>query len=158
MLGYFDDQIATEQAFNRHGWFMTGDLGWLDEKGYLHICGRLKEVIIRGGRKIYPARIEALALRHPAVERAAVFPVDDGRLGEKACLALVCRPSAEPLGEAILEHLSAAGLSRYDMPEYLLELDSIRLTATGKVIKRHLVGGVREGRLRPVPVCWRGEV
>jgi len=157
MLGYFDDQIATEQAFNRHGWFMTGDLGWVDDKGCLRLCGRLKDVINRGGRKIYPARIEALALCHPAVERAAAFPVKDGRLGEKVCLAIVCRPSVAPGGEAILTHLNAAGLSKFDMPEYLLELAHMKLTATGKVIKRDLVEGVQQARLLPVPVRWRGD-
>jgi acyl-CoA synthetase (AMP-forming)/AMP-acid ligase II len=157
MLGYFDDQIATEEAFNRDGWFMTGDLGSLDDRGYLRICGRLKDVVSRGGRKIYPTQIEALALHHPAVERAAAFPVEDARLGEKVCLAIAYRPSMAPLGEAILEHLSVEGLSKFDMPEYLLELDQIKLTATGKVIKRDLVEGVRDGRLHPIPVRWQGD-
>src|SRR5580692_1854872 len=63
MLGYFDDQKATEAAFNAQGWFITGDLGWIDEAGYLHVTGRKKDVIIRGGRNIHPGPIEALALR-----------------------------------------------------------------------------------------------
>ena len=58
MLGYFDDQSATEDSFNADGWFMTGDLGWIDAQGYLRITGRKKDVIIRGGHNIYPARIE----------------------------------------------------------------------------------------------------
>jgi len=157
MLGYFDNQIATEQAFNRHGWLMTGDLGCVDDEGYLRLCGRLKDVINRGGRKIYPAPIEALALCHPAVERAAAFPVKDGRLGEKVCLAVVYRHSVAPGGKAILAHLNTAGLSKFDMPEYLLELDQMKLTPTGKVIKRDLVEGVQQARLCPVPVRWRGD-
>jgi acyl-CoA synthetase len=157
MLGYFDDQIATEEAFNSQGWFMTGDLGWLDANGYLRICGRLKDVIIRGGKKIYPARIEALALRHPAIQQAAAFPVADARLGEKVCLGIVFRAAKAISGGAILRHLKDAGLSKYDMPEYLLELDGMKLTATGKVIKRDLVDGVREDRLQPTPVRWRGD-
>ena len=55
MLGYFDDQKATEAAFNAQGWFITGDIGWIDEAGYLHVTGRKKDVIIRGGRNIHPA-------------------------------------------------------------------------------------------------------
>ncbi len=157
MLGYFDDQIATEEAFNSHGWFMTGDLGQVDANGYLRIRGRLKDVIIRGGKKIYPAPIEALALRHPAIERAAAFPVADTRLGEKVCLAVVFRGGMASDGDAILEHLNAEGLSRFDMPEYLLPLDQLKLTPTGKVIKRDLVDGVREGRFHPVPVRRRGD-
>ena len=73
MLGYFDDQAATETAFNAQGWFMTDDLGWIDDAGYLRVVGRLKDVIIRGGRNIYPARLEALAMRHDAMEKAAAY-------------------------------------------------------------------------------------
>src|SRR5215467_16268971 len=91
MLGYFDDRGANEAAFNAHGWFMTGDLGWMDEQGYLRVVGRQKDIIIRGGHNIYPTRIEALALRHAAVEKAAAFPVPDPRLGERVCLAVVAR-------------------------------------------------------------------
>jgi len=135
---------------------MTGDLGQVDANGYLRICGRLKDVIIRGGKKIYPARIEALAMRHPAIERAAAFPVADARLGEKVGLAVVFRSGTATGGDAILEHLNAVGLSRFDMPEYLLALDHMKLTATGKLVKRDLVDGVREGRFHPVPVRRRG--
>ena len=91
MLGYFDDQAATEDAFNTSGWFMTGDLGSIDAQGYLRIAGRNKDIIIRGGHNIHPARIEELATRHPAVQRAAAVPVKDARLGEKVCLAVVNR-------------------------------------------------------------------
>ncbi len=91
MLGYFDDQAATEDAFNKSGWFMTGDLGTIDAQGYLRITGRSKDIIIRGGHNIHPARIEELATRHPAVQRAAAVPVKDARLGEKVCLAVVFR-------------------------------------------------------------------
>src|SRR6202000_161874 len=58
MLGYFDDQATTEQWFNADGWFMTGDIGWMDEAGYLRVTGRKKDIIIRGGHNIYPAKIE----------------------------------------------------------------------------------------------------
>jgi acyl-CoA synthetase (AMP-forming)/AMP-acid ligase II len=149
MLGYFDDQLATEAAFNRDGWFMTGDLGSIDAEGYLRLCGRLKDVVNRGGKKIYPAGVEALAARHPAVERAAGFPVADARLGERLCLAIVFRPGMTASAAALLDHLAAQGLSRYDMPEYLLPLDRMPLTATGKPLKRHLVDAVSDGRLHP---------
>src|SRR5271170_5081533 len=105
MLGYFDDQKATEAAFNPQGWLMTGDLGWIDAAGYLHVTGRKKDVIIRGGRNIHPARIEALALRHDAIEKAAAFPVGDARLGERVCLAVVARGGMRVDPEAVLEHL-----------------------------------------------------
>jgi acyl-CoA synthetase (AMP-forming)/AMP-acid ligase II len=155
MLGYFGDQTATEGAFNAHGWFMTGDLGRLDDDGYLHVVGRQKDVIIRGGRNIYPARIEALALRHDAVEKAAVFPVADPRLGERVCLAVVARGNVALKSGALLEHLDRGGLSKYDMPEFILPLDEMPLTASGKIIKRELVRRVAEGRAQPQAVRFR---
>src|ERR1700730_15722441 len=155
MLGYFDDQAATEAAFNAQGWFMTGDLGWVDDAGYLRITGRLKDVIIRGGRNIYPARIEALAMTHDAVEKAAAFAVADPRLGERVCLAVVARKDMEAQPAAILRHLDLAGLSKYDMPEFILRLEEMPLTASGKVIKRELARWVEEGRIRPLPVHFR---
>ena len=155
MLGYFDDQAATEAAFNAQGWFMTGDLGWMDDAGYLRITGRLKDVIIRGGRNIYPARIEALAMGHDAVEKAAAFALADRRLGERVCLVVVARKDMQAEPEAILRHLDMAGLSKYDMPEFILPLDEMPLTASGRVVKRELARWVEEGRVRPVPVSYR---
>ncbi len=155
MLGYFDDQIATEAAFNALGWFMTGDLGWLDDQGYLRITGRKKDVIIRGGRNIHPAHIEALALRHEAVEKAAAFPLADPRLGERICLAVVLRANLSLDPNDILQHLDQAGLSPYDMPEFILPLTEMPLTASGKIIKRELLRWVDEGRVQPQPVRSR---
>jgi acyl-CoA synthetase len=152
MLGYFDDQSSTEKSFNAHGWFMTGDLGRLDAAGNVSIVGRMKDLIIRGGHNIHPARIEDYAMRHPAVQKAAVFPVADAVLGEKACLAVVLHAgeSAEP--EALLEHLDRLGLSKYEMPEYFLRLESFPLTASGKVLKRGLVEMVKTGAVTPAPI------
>ena len=155
MLGYFDDQAATEAAFNAQGWFITGDLGWMDEQGYLRVVGRQKDIIIRGGRNIYPARIEALALRHAAIEGAAAFPLADPRLGERVCLAVVLRQNKQVEPEAILQHLDVAGLSKYDMPEFIIPLKEMPLTASGKVRKGELVRRVAEGSLQPVPVRYR---
>jgi acyl-CoA synthetase (AMP-forming)/AMP-acid ligase II len=154
MLGYFDDQAATEDAFNAHGWFMSGDLGWVDQNGYLRVTGRKKDVIIRGGRNIYPARIEALAMRHTAIERAAAVPIADARLGEKVCLAVMFRPGQRIAAEQLLAHLDEAGLSRYDMPEYVVAVD-IPLTPSGKIRKRDVADWIREGRVTPTPVRWK---
>jgi acyl-CoA synthetase (AMP-forming)/AMP-acid ligase II len=152
MLGYFDDQAANDDAFNADGWFMTGDLGRIDQDGYLQITGRKKDLIIRGGHNIYPARIENLAMQHPAVARAAALPVPDQRLGEKVCLAVVLRPGHSVTPEALLAHLDRSGLSRYDMPEYYLALDDIPLTASGKILKRDIAGQIIEGRIVPSPI------
>jgi acyl-CoA synthetase (AMP-forming)/AMP-acid ligase II len=152
MLGYFDDQKATEDAFNRDGWFMTGDLGWVDENGYLRITGRTKDVIVRGGHNIYPARIEALASTHHAVQRVAAVPIPDRRLGERVCLAVMFQPGKAASPEEILKHLDDGGLSKYDMPEYFLQVDEIPLTASGKVRKRDIVDWIADGRARPTAI------
>jgi acyl-CoA synthetase len=154
MLGYFDNQIATEESFNRHGWFMSGDLGTLDERGCLRFVGRKKDLIIRGGHNIHPARLEDLAHRHPAVLKAAAFGVPDERLGEKVCLALIARAGERVAADAMLAHLHAVGLSKYDMPEYFVALDAFPLTASGKILKRELVQWARSGRIRPEAIRW----
>jgi acyl-CoA synthetase (AMP-forming)/AMP-acid ligase II len=152
MLGYFDDQTATETAFNASGWFMTGDLGRIDAAGYLRITGRKKDVIIRGGRNIHPAPIEALASKHPAVEQAAAFPLADPRLGERVCLAVVPGTGMTPDPAALLAHLKAGGVPIADLPEFILPLSEMPLTASGKIVKRELIQWVEEGRVRPEPV------
>ena len=148
MLGYFGNQEATEESFNASGWFLSGDLGSLGSDGNLSIDGRLKDLIIRGGHNIYPSEIEALAIRHESVERVAVFPVPDERLGEKGCIAVIGGIGAD----ALLFHLHAEGLSRYDMPEYFIRMDAFPLTASGKILKRELVEMARQGAIRPDPV------
>jgi acyl-CoA synthetase len=152
MLGYFGDQRATEAAFNTAGWFMTGDLGRLDDAGYLSITGRKKDVINRGGRKIYPARIEELARRYPGLESAAAFPVADPRLGERVCLAVVMSGDVPLDPGAFARHLAALGLPRSELPEFFLPLDRMPLTASGKIVKRELIEAVAEGRIAPVPM------
>lgn len=155
MLGYFGDQEATEKSFNREGWFLSGDLGRLDERGCLEILGRKKDLIIRGGHNIHPARIEDLAVRNPDVARAAAFGVRDARLGEKVCLAVIPAAGSVPDPQALLAHLAASGLSKYDMPEYVAVMREFPLTASGKVLKRELIEWAHSGRIQPVPVRWK---
>jgi acyl-CoA synthetase len=153
-LGYFDNQQATEESFNRAGWFMSGDLGRFDPNGNLEIVGRKKDLIIRGGHNIHPAKIEDLAMRHPAVARCAAFGVADYRLGEKVCLSVIFHEGAGATADELLLHLHQAGLSRYDMPEYFIAIDAYPLTASGKILKRELVEWAKSGHIRPIPVRW----
>jgi len=156
MLGYFDNQEATEGSFNREGWFMSGDLGRLDDQGCLEIVGRKKDLIIRGGHNIHPAKIEDFAMRHPAVARCAAFAVADRRLGEKVCLSVIFHEGAAAEPGELLAHLHEAGLSRYDMPEYFIAMTAYPLTASGKILKRELVEWAKSGRIAPLPVRWTG--
>jgi acyl-CoA synthetase len=155
-LGYFDNQRATEESFNRSGWFMSGDLGRFDANGNLEIVGRKKDLIIRGGHNIHPSRIEELAMRHKSIARCAAFAVADARLGEKVCLSVIFHEGESAEADDVLSHLHAEGLSRYDMPEYFIRMDSYPLTASGKILKRELVEWAKSGRIAPVPVRWTG--
>ncbi|CAM3693125.1 class I adenylate-forming enzyme family protein [Polaromonas hydrogenivorans] len=154
MLGYFSNQTATESSFNGSGWFLSGDLGRLDEAGNLQIVGRKKDLIIRGGHNIHPAHIEEYAHRHPSVKKAAAFGVPDERLGEKVCLAIISGDQP-PTSDDVLQHLAREGLSRFDMPEYFAVLPEFPLTASGKILKRELAQWVRTGRLQIQPVRFR---
>lgn len=155
MLGYFDDQAMTEQGLNAAGWFMTGDLGMIDASGNVHVTGRKKDMVIRGGKNIHPARVEELAMRHPAVWKAAAFPVPDDRLGERMCLSVIPRPGATPPApQDLLAHLARNGLPKPQMPEYHLDMSQFPMTASGKILKRELTAEVAAGRLVPVPVRW----
>jgi acyl-CoA synthetase len=133
---------------------MSGDLGQFDPGGNLQIVGRKKDLVIRGGHNIHPARIENLALSHPAVLKAAAFAVPDPRLGERLCLAIILRDGTRVEGEELLRHLDTAGLSKYDMPEYFVALEAFPLTASGKILKRELVEWAKTGRIQPAPVRW----
>lgn len=148
MLGYYGNQEATGRSFNRHGYMLSGDLGALDDKGNLRILGRSKDLIIRGGHNIFPARIEALSLTHPGLSKAAAFPVPDDRLGEKVCLAVIGKVSAEE----IIAHLADEGLSKFDMPEWFIAMESLPLTPSGKILKRELTAMVKRGEITPRPV------
>ncbi|MEH2563680.1 class I adenylate-forming enzyme family protein [Bradyrhizobium sp. AZCC 2289] len=148
MLGYFGEQNATETSFNRDGWFLSGDLGVVDNAGNLRIEGRLKDTIIRGGRNIYPSHIEAAALRHQNVGQVVAFPVPDDRLGERVCIAV--SGSVEP--DDLVQHLRNSGISKYDMPEFFVRVDELPLSPSGKILKRELALQVRRGELRPSPV------
>lgn len=148
MLGYFANQEATERSFNRDGWFLSGDLGFIDACGNLRIVGRLKDLIIRGGHNIFPAQIEALALRHPRIKKVAAFPIPDARLGEKVCLAIQGDIDAED----VLPHLDEQGLSKYDMPEWVAFVTKFPLTPSGKILKRELINMHKSGVVVPLAV------
>lgn len=148
MLGYFNNQTATETSFNKDGWFLSGDLGVLDKAGNLSIDGRIKDLIIRGGHNIYPSHIETAAVRHHDAGKVAAFPVPDERLGERVCIAVSGLVEVDDL----MQHLREQGLSKYDMPEYFLRVEEFPLTPSGKILKRELALRVRRGELQPIAV------
>jgi acyl-CoA synthetase (AMP-forming)/AMP-acid ligase II len=130
--GYLDDPAATAAAFLPGGWFRTGDLGALDDDGFLYLRGRINEIINRGGEKIAPADVERVLASHHAVAAAAVFPVPDARLGEDIVAAVVLNPEM-PATPWELRAWMLERLSPFKVPRRIWLVDALPLTPTGKV-------------------------
>ena len=130
--GYLDDAVENAAAFLPGGWFRTGDLGFLDDDGFLTILGRANELINRGGEKISPYEVDQVLQRHPAVAEAAAFAVRDARLGEDIVAAVVLRPG-ETVTVRELRRWLLCHLSPTKAPRRIWVLDQLPRTATGKV-------------------------
>ncbi|MEU9017697.1 AMP-binding protein [Actinomadura sp. NPDC048394] len=134
-IGYTDPEL-TERAFDEDGWYRTGDVGVVDEDGYLTITDRKSDIIIRGGENISALEVEEALLGMPGVAEAAVVAAPDERLGEHAAAVLRLRPGRKPpsLGE-MRDHLERMGLARQKWPEELHAVEDFPRTASGKIQK-----------------------
>ena len=137
MQGYFEDEAATREAIDEQGWLHTGDVGVVDERGYLRITDRLKDMYISGGFNCYPAEIERLMAPHPAVAQVAVIGVADERLGEIGCAFVVRRPGAE-LSEADCIAWCRRQMANYKVPRHVRFVDALPTNASNKVDKKSL--------------------
>ena len=137
--GYFDHPEADREAFSAGGWFRTGDLAVITGEGNVAITGRCKDVINRGGLKYNPRDVEDLLATHPQIDMAAIVPVPDPVLGERACCCITVAGDAAPTLEAICAYLDEHGVAKVRWPERLEVLDAMPLTATRKIIKGRLV-------------------
>ena len=140
MTGYFDDPEATAAAIDADGWLHTGDLGILDDRGYLKIAGRIKDMFIVGGFNAYPAEIENTLLGHPDVAQAAVVGVPDERLGEVGRAFIVPQAGASVDTEELIAWCRER-MANYKVPRTVVLRDSFPLNATGKVMKDELLAG-----------------
>ena len=134
MRGYWEDPEATAAAVDPARWMHTGDLGVMDEEGYLNIVGCIKEMVIRGGENVYPREIEEVLHQHPAVAQAQVFGVPDERMGEELVVWVARREGAD-LGEDELRAFCRERMARYKVPRYVRFVDEFPMTVTGKVQK-----------------------
>ncbi|MFN8217828.1 MAG: AMP-binding protein [Solirubrobacterales bacterium] len=146
-VGFFNDPQRTSATFLADGWVRSGDLGILDEEGFLTIVGRKKEIIIRGGLNIAPREIEELILLHPAVAEAAVVGLPHPRLGEATCAAVVLREGQSLDLADLVAFLRQQGMATYKLPQRLELLAALPRTLTGKVQKFEIVKGL-EGETR----------
>lgn len=134
--GYYGNAEATAETF-RDGWLFTGDMGYLDDDGYLFIVERKKDLVIRGGLNVYPKDVEEVIYRHPAVKEAAVVGVPDLRMGEEVCAYIVKRDGAAATAEDIILHCQA-NLAKYKTPRYVEFVDALPKTNIGKIQKKEL--------------------
>jgi non-ribosomal peptide synthetase component E (peptide arylation enzyme) len=144
-LGYFNDPERTRDALSADGWLFSGDLGTIDREGFLHVEGRKKDIINRGGLKISAAEIEGLLCEYVAVRAVAVVGVPDPLMGEKSCAFVVPAGGTTPTLDDLVSLLRKKGVATYKLPEYLVLLDELPMTPTGKVQKFRLREGWSSG-------------
>jgi len=137
-VGYADPRLDAD-AFTDDRWFRTGDIGVVDRDGYVTLTGRKKDVVVRLGEKVSAAEVEALLRHHPAVDEVAVVAVPDPRTGERACAVVVLRGGVMPPSlEELTSFLVGQGLSSRKLPEQIEVVDTLPVSASGKVDKQVL--------------------
>ncbi|MBQ7565227.1 MAG: AMP-binding protein [Lachnospiraceae bacterium] len=131
MLCYYKVDLD-DQSIDDNGWLHTGDMGYLDENGYLHITGRIKELIIRGGENIMPSEVESAVSKHEAVENVKVVGVTDSFFGEVVCACVVMKPGRE-FNEDEMKAFLASHLAKYKLPAYYMVYKEFPKLASGKM-------------------------
>lgn len=150
MLGYFEMPEETATTLQEDGWLHTGDLGSMDERGYLRITGRLKDMIIRGGENIYPREIEEILFAHPNLSEAVVLGLPDQEWGERVVAVVkVADAGNQPTPEELHTYCRER-LAKYKTPVEWFVVDDYPLTASGKIQKFNLRKDIEAGRITPI--------
>ena len=134
MKGYYNNSEATQEAIDTDNWLHTGDLGTMDENGYVRVTGRLKDMIIRGGENVYPREIEEFLYQHPKVLDVQVTGVPDEKYGEEAAAWIILKEGQIATEEEIKEFCTGK-ISRHKIPRHIFFIDSYPMTASGKIQK-----------------------
>lgn len=137
MKGYWNRPDVTRSSFDEEGWFHSGDVAYVDEDGFYYICDRLKDMVISGGENVYPAEVESVLYRHPAVAEAAVIGAPDARWGERVVAIVALRPGTSLTLEE-LQNFARQSLAGYKIPRELRVVDALPRNPTGKVLKGQL--------------------
>jgi len=135
--GYWNNPQATAAVYDADGWFHTGDLVYHDEEWYFYVVDRKKDMFISGGENVYPAEIEAVLYRHPAVHMCAVVGVPDAKWGEVGKACVVLKPGASASADELIAHMQQH-LARYKVPRSVEFLPELPISAAGKILKREL--------------------
>jgi fatty-acyl-CoA synthase len=155
MIGYLDEPELSRATLDDDGWLHTGDLGTMDERGYLRITGRLKEMIIRGGENISPREVEDVLFEHPDVAEAVVLGVPDEELGEAVAAVIRTVPGAS-VGSGDLVAYCRSRIARFKAPSRWFFVDAYPTTAAGKIQKFALRDLIADGSLSPAELTTRG--
>jgi acyl-CoA synthetase (AMP-forming)/AMP-acid ligase II len=150
--GVVYDRPATDSVLSADGWLTTGDFGYTDPAGCLHLVGRANELYIRGGYNVYPAEVEGVLGGHPDVAQVAVVGAPDPVLGEIGVAFVVPAPGAPPDEDRLLpalRDLARSSLADYKAPDRVVLVDSLPLTPMMKVDKRSLAGRAERAAARP---------
>src|SRR5260370_19882160 len=134
MLGYWDEPAKTADASDAERWMQSGELGVMDEGGYLNMVGRIKDMVIRGGENVYPREVEEFLYSHPAIEDVQVIGVPDVEYGEELCAWIKPRPGQE-LTEDEVRQYCADKIAHFKIPRYIRFSTEFPMTVTGKVQK-----------------------
>lgn len=136
-LGYYNDEQKTKEAMTPDGFYKTGDVGVMDDEGFVTIVSRLKDVVNRGGEKVYPTEVEELFNTHPAVQECHIIGVPDERLGEEVCAWIVLKPDAKVTDGELKEHCKGK-LSHFKIPRYFIYDAKVPKTPIGKPQKAQM--------------------
>ena len=134
MQGYWNSTKETAEAIDRAHWMHTGDLGTMNEHGYVAITGRSKDMVIRGGENVYPREFEEFLYRHPKVQDVTVFGVPDQRYGEEICAWIKLRPGESLTAEDVRDFCRDQ-IAHYKVPRHIRFVEDFPMTVTGKVQK-----------------------
>ena len=137
MTGYWRDEQKTSQVITADGWLRTGDMGWMDEEGYIYLAGRGDDMIIRGGENISPEEVENILYSHPKIEEAAVIGAPDPEWGQQPQAIVVLKKGEAGTAEEIIEYCRSR-LAGFKRPRSVIFVESLPRSPMGKVLKRKL--------------------
>ncbi|GLB64156.1 fatty-acyl-CoA synthase [Dietzia sp. NCCP-2495] len=135
MVGYWNEPEKTAEAIDDAGWMHTGDIGEMDDEGYVRITGRIKDMVIRGGENIYPREVEEFLYTHPDILDAQVIGVPDAKYGEELMAWIRLKPGRDDLTAEQVREFATGKLARHKIPKYVHMVDEFPMTVTGKVRK-----------------------
>ncbi|MBV1931031.1 MAG: AMP-binding protein [Porticoccaceae bacterium] len=134
MSGYWDDEEKTAETIDSGGWLHSGDIGVMDDDGYVQITGRIKDMVIRGGENIYPREVEEFLYTQPGIQEVQVIGVPDARLGEQVCAWIKCQDGVR-LTEDDIRTFCKGQITHFKIPYYIRFVDDYPMTVTGKIMK-----------------------